>query len=372
MKQWVQKLIQQLNFDIGSGKTNSNQQPSPDIDINEDRATLLYVIDCLQKNLFELERHPVRKTREQLDEFAKALIDPKNPDTEKVLFLFRQFYSAYRIDEYAYLQHNFEDFKRIIWEFADQLGEDLKQERAEDKEIQTNLDELREAVESNSIDILKAKSREFIDSYVNRQSKKENRKSKRIDSIKKSLTSMKKQLFDANQSMRIDHLTQAFNRKSFEEQVKKHHSMFQIEKHNVSLITLDIDFFKKINDTYGHDVGDFVLKECVKLLQSVFHLETDFVARIGGEEFTVILANHNKDLAVKRMDELMARVRREVFVEGQHQIRFTISMGLAQLCENESVEMWMKRSDSALYTSKQSGRDKYTIAPDKLIESIAS
>jgi diguanylate cyclase len=368
MKQWVQKLVQQLHFDLG-GKTRGHKPMQADI--SDERATLLYVIDTLNKNLFEIERHPIRQTREQLDLFAKALIDNKAEDIEKVLFRFRQFFSAYRIDEYTYLQHTFEDFKRIIWEFADQLGEDLKLEKVEDKEIQSNLDELREAVEANSFDTLRTKSREFIDSYVNRQSRRDSRRSKRLDSIKKNLSTTRKQLTDANHSMRIDHLTGAFNRKSFDEQMKNHFSLFQLDKNPVCLLSLDIDFFKKINDSYGHDIGDFVLKECVKLLQNVFQLETDFVARVGGEEFTVILANHNKDKAIKRIESAMERIRREVFVEGQHQIRFTVSMGLAQLMEGENIDMWMKRSDAALYASKYGGRDRYTIAPDKLLENVA-
>jgi diguanylate cyclase len=158
-------------------------------------------------------------------------------------------------------------------------------------------------------------------------------------------------------------MTQAYNRKSFDEQMKKHQQMAVISQTPVSIITIDIDFFKKINDAYGHDIGDFVLKECVVLLKEVFHREDDFVARIGGEEFAVILPSFTFEHAIVRAEEALAKIRKEVFVHDKLEIKFTVSMGIAQLIQNETVDQWLKRADTALYQSKQTGRNKYTVAP---------
>jgi diguanylate cyclase (GGDEF)-like protein len=212
--------------------------------------------------------------------------------------------------------------------------------------------------------LLRAKSREFIDSYIEHQAKRDERRSKRVKAVKRNLDVVKKQLIEADRSMRLDHLTQAFNRRSFDERAKQAHQLFSLAHNNVSLITMDIDFFKKINDTYGHDVGDFVLKECVRVLQEVFHRESDFVARIGGEEFAVILNDHAVEHAVKRAEECMARIRKDVFVQQNMELRFTLSMGIAQLQAGETVDQWMKRSDAALYESKHGGRNRYTVAPN--------
>ncbi len=126
----------------------------------------------------------------------------------------------------------------------------------------------------------------------------------------------------------------------------------------------NIDFFKKINDSYGHDIGDFILKECVRLLNEVFNREDEMVARIGGEEFAVVLPNQSIEHAVQRADEALNRIRNEVFSQGEiKELRFTASMGIAQLLENEEPSEWLKRSDLALYQSKNTGRNKYTLAP---------
>ncbi len=360
MKQWVKKLLEQ--FEIPAHESQSG----PSVDISEEKATLLHLIDTYNKHLIEIDTQPVRRVREMLDEFAKGLAHPDPEMVAKSLFRFRQFFSSYRIDEYTYVQNTFDDFKNIVWDFADQLGEDMRFEQSKDFEVKQHLDQLREAVESNSIDVLRNKSREFIDSYIELQSSKDEHRTRRIDAIQKNLSSVKKQLMDANQSMREDHLTGAFNRKSFDEQLKRYLSMRQFSPNSVTMIALDIDFFKKVNDTYGHDVGDFVLKECVRLLKSVFHRETDFLARIGGEEFVVLLPDYKIEHAVVKAEEVMARIRKEVFIHGEHQIRFTVSMGIAQLLETETAEQWLKRADQALYQSKQTGRNKLTIAEGHL------
>lgn len=358
MKTWVKKLLEQ--FDVDWAKNGEKSAGTPDL--NDERATLLFVIDTLNKHLFEVDKHSVRKVREALDNFAKGLLHPGEEESDKLLFRFRQFFASYRIDEYTYVQNSFDDFKRIIWDFADQLSEDLKVEKAKDGEVNTSLDGLREAVESNSIDVLRAKSREFINLYIEHQSKKDDRRTKRIQSIRKNLDTVKKQLTEANHSMRNDHLTDVFNRLSFDEQLRNLWRLHELSKHPSCLLMVDIDHFKKVNDSYGHDIGDLVIKECANLLRETFNRPQDFVARIGGEEFAVLLSEDTPEAAQKRADEALNRIRKEALIHENLQIRFTVSMGLASLREGETPEQWYKRADTALYQAKHGGRNRLVIS----------
>ena len=359
MKEWVRKLINQLDYDFAANGEKSKGR----IKLSEDRATLLYLIDIYNKHLIDIDSHPVRRVRETLDEFAKELVSSAQADeADKVLFKFRQFFSAYRVAEYAYIRKNFEDFKSIIWNFVEQMSDDIHAEQSDDKEVQLSLRELKEAVEADSIDLLRSRSREFIDCYIEKQSKKETRRNKRMKGIKKDLQLVRKQLADADQSARTDHLSGAFNRRSFDEHCKELATLGRASGSPSTLLVLDIDHFKKVNDTYGHDVGDFVIKECVRFVKEVFDKDADFVARIGGEEFAVLLPDHAVAQAVKRADECMARIRKEVFIQQGSELRFTVSMGIAQLLEGENADQWLKRADAALYQSKHSGRNRYTVA----------
>lgn len=362
MKQWVAKLIQQL--DISFSTTENSGAADSLTHMSEEKATLLYIIDIYNKHLFEVEKHSVRKVREKLDRMAKALVDPNaSPkQLENTLFEIRQFFSSYRIDEYSYIQNTFDDFKRIVWDFADQLSEDIQFETKKESGLANNLKDLKEAVEANSIESLRHKSREFINSYMEYQNQKNDMRNRRMDTVKKNLNTIKKQLLEANANLGVDHLTGAQNRKSFDDYIKKLAQINSLSQGQFSLIMLDIDHFKKINDSYGHDIGDFVLKECVQLLHQVFHKEDMMIARIGGEEFVVVLPNHSVEHAVIRAEEAMKRIRGEVFIQGDLEIRFTVSMGIAQLIEKENTMDWLKRADTALYQSKNSGRNKFTVA----------
>lgn len=352
----MKKLLDQ--FDIGIESNHEKEAPP----ISEEKATLLFILNTLNKHLFEVENHSIRKTRESLDLIAKELMNCSQEKVEDVLFRFRQFYSKYRIDECSYFEKTFEDFKTIVWDFVDQLSEDIAFDQKNDKKLNQKLLLLKEAVEANSIDELKNQSREFIDSYVEYQSKKENRNKKKMAFIENNLTNVKQKLVQANMNMRRDHLTKAYNRKSFDEHVKQLHKLNRSNNKAITLIILDIDFFKKINDNYGHDIGDFVLVECVKLLQNIFSRESDFVARIGGEEFAILLPDYRLEHAADKAQKALQIIRNEVFVQDGHQLRFTVSMGIAQLGESESIDQWIKRADQALYESKNTGRNKFTLS----------
>ena len=372
MKQWVKKLLEQFDMDIAAPSASTTpSEANKAVDMTEERATLLYLIDIYSKNLIDVDHHPVRKVRETLDQFGKSIVNPDSNFSD-VLFRFRQFFSSYRIDETTYVQNSFDDFKKIIWEFADQLSEDIKFEEAKDKEAAQSFEQLREAVEANSIDSLRTKSRQFIDFYVKYQSQKEERRGKRMTEVRRNLNTVKKKLTAANLSMMQDHLTGAFNRRSFDEQMKTHHHMFEVSQVPVTLIIMDIDHFKKVNDTYGHDVGDFILKENTRLLREIFTRETDFFARIGGEEFAVILPDYQAEHAIKKAEDALQHIRKQVFIQNNEEIRYTISMGIAQLLPGEKVDHWLKRADLALYESKNSGRNKFTLSTGKAkLENVA-
>ncbi len=370
MKSWVKKIADQ--FDLGIKSDSSGEQPPVEMaDLSDERATILYLLDIYSKNLFDFDKHPVRKTREIFDDYSKSLLVADYPDADKLLFRIRQFFSSYRVDEYSYIQRSAEEFKSIIWDFADQLGEDIQVEKTKEVELRAQLDELREAVESNAMEKLKHKSREFIDTYVQYQTQKDERREKRLGTMTKSLQTMKKQLAEAQVSLKVDHLTQAYKRKSFEEQGQRYQQLYGLSKGKISMLMFDINHFKKVNDTYGHDIGDHVIKECVRFLKESFQRSNDLVARLGGEEFAVILPDFDVQSAAKKVEECLDRIRKETIVHKDLNIKFTVSCGIAQLMENEAFPQWVKRADMALYQSKNSGRNRYTVAAPIVLPSAA-
>lgn len=367
LKTWMQKIAEQFEMDWSSPA--DADVPSQSVD--EERGTLLFVLDAYSKHLFDTDGSTVRKTRETFDELMKEYIKNNPEKNTKILFRIRQFFSSHRIEEYTYVQKTFDDFRAIIWEFVDHLGEEVSAGTREESEIGVHLKTLRDAVEMNSIELLKKSSREFIDKYVEIQTRKDQRKEKTISSFKKNLQVIKKKLSDTQDLAKKDHLTGAMNRKSFDEAIKKQMSLFKLSKNPVTLMSLDIDHFKKINDAYGHDMGDHILKEFVKILQDAFSIESQSVCRVGGEEFIVILPNFKSSHAEEKANQLMNKIRKEVFVKDDFRIQFTVSVGIAEIIDGESVEQWIKRADVALYQSKKTGRNKCTISEGSALKRVA-
>lgn len=151
-----------------------------------------------------------------------------------------------------------------------------------------------------------------------------------------------------------DPLTKLFNRGKFEDILTHEILLCKTSMSTLSIIFLDIDFFKNVNDTLGHDVGDEVLIEIADIISQNVR-ENDFVARWGGEEFVITLHNTNKEQAVKLAEKLRKKVEDYEFKTAG---KLTISLGVTEYRFNETKESFTKRMDKALYEAKQSGRNK--------------
>jgi diguanylate cyclase (GGDEF)-like protein len=130
----------------------------------------------------------------------------------------------------------------------------------------------------------------------------------------------------------------------------------------LAVITFDIDFFKKINDGFGHPGGDYALRELGKLMQAKLVRSNDYFARFGGEEFVTLLQATNLSTASEVAERIRATVEAHEFVFENRKIPLTISIGVAQFNDTDTWETVYDRADKALYQSKQNGRNKVTIA----------
>lgn len=152
-----------------------------------------------------------------------------------------------------------------------------------------------------------------------------------------------------------DELTHIGNRKLYDDVVTKQITLAQRYMHPFSLILLDIDFFKKINDSLGHDVGDKVLKEYTRLISSILR-EVDSFCRIGGEEFVIILPYTTRDKAYLLAQKLRSRVE-----EHKQVTSITMSFGVVEYVKGDDQDTLFKRADNALYKAKEGGRNRVVL-----------
>ncbi len=156
----------------------------------------------------------------------------------------------------------------------------------------------------------------------------------------------------------LDGLTGLFNKRTFQDHLRRAFSRCRNLHEPLSVILADVDFFKRINDQWGHPAGDYVLKEIAARLKDSFR-QTDLFARCGGEELGLILPYTNGKEAAAVAERMRAGMVSLPFVFEGRTIEVTISLGVAEMVESlEDADALVARADQALYAAKRQGRDR--------------
>lgn len=176
-----------------------------------------------------------------------------------------------------------------------------------------------------------------------------------IKRIEKQTFDIKKNEKHLEHMAKTDHLTGMPNRRAFYERAKSQLQEARERKAPLSIVLMDIDHFKKINDAYGHDMGDTVLSSVASLLIALSR-EEDMVARYGGEEFILLLPKSTLEHAYIMAERIREKIGSDIHVQGK--TRVTLSLGIAELQDDETIDTIIKRADEALYKAKASGRNR--------------
>lgn len=171
-----------------------------------------------------------------------------------------------------------------------------------------------------------------------------------------------------------DPLTGLLNRAAFDDHAARLHARAQRMNAPYAMIMLDVDHFKRVNDTFGHDAGDIVLQHITSTAMAALRYEEEkLFFRIGGEEFVILLPDTDDEAALFLAERIRARIEKAPAWVDREQICVTISLGIAANIGNERPRDVLKRADNALYRAKQNGRNQTclaeTIMPDALAES---
>ena len=162
-----------------------------------------------------------------------------------------------------------------------------------------------------------------------------------------------------------DSLTGLFNRGFWEEEFQREHKRC-VRSHNPSsLVMFDIDHFKNVNDSYGHQAGDEVIRTLASMVRQTAR-ETDICGRYGGEEFTILLVDTDAVAAANFAERLRKKIDTLIVKSNEHDIKFTISSGIAEYSSNFNKHtQWIEAADKALYHAKANGRNRTTVYQQK-------
>lgn len=178
-----------------------------------------------------------------------------------------------------------------------------------------------------------------------------------IHTLKKEAENFKLQLNAQNDKLFVDSLTQIHNRAGLDQRLDLEYRQWLRYERPLCIALLDVDYFKEINDKYGHLAGDKALRLIARTLQQSLR-ETDFVARFGGEEFVVLLNNTSQKDIEKPLQKLREKIKNIPFRFKEEPVTITISLGATLLKQGDSIQSALERADQALYRAKHAGRDQ--------------
>lgn len=195
---------------------------------------------------------------------------------------------------------------------------------------------------------------------------------KSIEDYKERIAALQAQVQLLQERLVTDELTQILNRRGLMEyleaianevryQFKHPDKRRSVVIKALSIIFLDIDFFKKINDTHGHDAGDDVLRQTAELIQGEVR-QLDIVGRYGGEEIVVGLVGASGEHSTRIAENLRRVIEEHDFIVQDSTVKVTASLGVAELHGEDTIAAVLKRADEALYEAKQTGRNKVVVS----------
>ncbi len=246
---------------------------------------------------------------------------------------------------------------------ASEIDEKLKEIVDTLTVYEENLDKHTEKLEKEKECLDKTNIEDLLSNILEelKEIKKENSTLKsEINHYHSEINRLKEELSVAKKEANVDHLTGLINRRRFERTLYTMLEDFHKRGYPFSIILLDLDDFKKINDTYGHAVGDEVLKEVASILKNYLRANT-VISRIGGEEFAILLPGVELEDAVhiaNRIRNLIAN--RTIRVNG-YEIHITASLGVTQVQKDDNFNRIMERVDSLLYLSKRGGKNRVEV-----------
>ena len=334
------------------------------------RALLLFIKD------FSMDFDETGSDRfaRQIDDLSERFVTEKKTKTVETIFeSYKKSIPAFIMGQKEYLNNREKELWDIIGLQRTAITTLGTENQVYNRKVYKQSKELESITMLDDIKIMKKNLKKEVEAIQATVGKKEERDKQQMGALAKQISSLNIELKKVKTKAMTDGLTKAYNREAFDSYIRKLVDRNTIKRSPFSLLMLDIDDFKNINDAYGHQIGDRVLvalvKKCTELIR-----DEDFLARYGGEEFVIVLPGASLRNALKKAQRLRKAIAGTRYTTGKERggegLSITVSIGASSFRKNDSVSTVIDRSDQALYQAKRTGKNR--VVSEEEIESEPS
>ena len=350
------------------------QDAAPQSPNREDAAldTVANLLKAFGENAFDTDNVSAVETRAECEGWARKITvgSGKNGESEngegkpfkRDFGGVRRYFTAQRSHEREFVGRSLGNLREAVHAFARCLTTTVGEDRAADERVGAQLGKLIGAFQSNDSQTIRREAEGIVVVVQEVMAKRSESQKRMLGELSQKIADLRDELQETREKAALDPLTQLFNRAALDAHLDRVADLAFLLSSNPCILMIDVDHFKRCNDSYGHPAGDEVLRRVADGLVRNFLRREDFVARYGGEEFVVVIPDsslHNAEQRAERVRQSLADLEIET---GKGKIQITVSIGLASLSSGDTGASWLARADAALYEAKGGGRNCVRVA----------
>lgn len=332
--------------------------------------SLIYLLKEFSFDLAEIDAPGYKK---QLDDLAKTFsTDSSTNIIQKSFDKNKKSILDFALQEKTYFDEKEFEFRKIINILHNGIEAMSGENQTFNSQIYERNLRIEQATNLTDIRLMREKLKTEVSQITDIIRKKQFKDTEKLDLLSKEVDFLKSHLEIVKDASVTDSLTGVYNRLGFDTFIQRGIERNKISWEPFSILLCDLDDFKVINDTLGHQVGDAVLllfvKECKALVR-----DSDIISRYGGDEFICVLPGANLRNATKKAQIIQKKLASKQFIishmNSNHNIKINVSIGVSQIAENDSSEELFRRADAALYHAKKSGKN-CVVSEREILKSI--
>ena len=333
--------------------------------------TLGAVLRALGTHAIEVEDQDIESIQRRFCRWAEhvlvaAPLEPNDDGQGRDWTSIKRLTLAHRKREAAYVVKTVTDLREVIWSFVAIVNRSAGQNKKEGVLARERLKSLRGALESNDIEALRREVVETANVIENVLDEQNKRQASQLADFAANVRKLGEELEGAKREGHLDPLTRIHNRACFDQYLERTVGLSALFNRPSTVMMIDIDHFKGVNDRFGHAGGDAVIKAVADCVSRTFPRRDDLVARYGGDEFSVILKEVDAKDARVLAERLVQAARSLKVKHGGRELSVTLSVGFADCRDGDTTAQWLERADKALYQAKANGRNGWAEPPKEI------